>query len=88
LIRQKLRAPSDLATTPNHLNKLLTAQTGKTAGDFIDDMLVMEAKALLRHSELSISELAYQLAFADPSHFNKFFNGMVQLSPSQYRNAV
>jgi AraC family transcriptional regulator, transcriptional activator of pobA len=78
---------SQLAVTPSHLNKLLTAQTGKTAGDFIDDMLVMEAKALLRHSALSISEIAYQLAFTDPSHFNKFFKRMAQITPSHYRNA-
>ena len=75
-----------LTVTPNHLNKIIKEQTGKTATDFIIDMLLMEAKALLKHTELTISEIAYQLDFTDPSHFNKFFKKEVQLTPSMYRN--
>jgi AraC family transcriptional regulator, transcriptional activator of pobA len=77
-----------LAVTPNHLNKHIKEQTGKTASSFIDNMLVMEAKALLRYTELSISEIAYQLDFTDPSHFNKFFKKEVELTPMVYRNGV
>ena len=75
-----------LTVTPNHLNKIIKEQTGKTASDFITDMLLMEAKALLKHTELSISEIAYQLDFTDPSHFNKFFKKETQQTPLMYRN--
>jgi AraC family transcriptional regulator, transcriptional activator of pobA len=75
-----------LAVTPNHLNKIIKEQTGNTASSFIESMLVMEAKALLRYTELSISEIAYQLDFTDPSHFNKFFKKEVALTPLVYRN--
>lgn len=77
---------SIIAVTPNHLNKLIKEQTGKTASSFIDEMLLMEAKALLRHTELSISEIAYQLEFTDPSHFNKFFKKGTETTPLHYRN--
>jgi AraC family transcriptional regulator, transcriptional activator of pobA len=75
-----------LAVTPNHLNKTIKEQTDRTAGSFIDEMLLMEAKALLKHTELSISEIAYQLDFTDPSHFNKFFKKEVEITPLSYRN--
>jgi len=77
---------SILTVTPNHLNKLVKEQTGKTASSFIEEMLLMEAKSLLRHTELSISEIAYQLDFTDPSHFNKFFKRGAKTTPLQYRN--
>jgi AraC family transcriptional regulator, transcriptional activator of pobA len=75
-----------LTVTPNHLNKMIKEQTGRTASDFITDMLLMESKALLKHTELSISEIAYQLDFTDPSHFNKFFKKGTEYTPLQYRN--
>lgn len=75
-----------IAITPNHLSKLVKEQTGKTASSFIEEMLLMEAKALLRHTELSVSEIAYQLDFTDPSHFNKFFKKGTEATPLQYRN--
>jgi len=77
---------SIMAITPNHLSKLVKEQGGKTASSFIEEMLLMEAKALLRHTELTISEIAYQLNFSDPSHFNKFFKKGTALTPLRYRN--
>jgi AraC family transcriptional regulator, transcriptional activator of pobA len=77
-----------LTITPNHLNKIIKEQTGRTASDFIADMILMEAKALLKHTELSISEIAYQLDFTDPSHFNKFFKKGTEHTPLQYRTHV
>jgi AraC family transcriptional regulator, transcriptional activator of pobA len=74
-----------LNVTANHLNKIIKAQTGKTAGSFIEEMILMEAKALLRHTELTIAEIAYQLNFSDPSYFNKFFKKEAGLTPLAYR---
>jgi AraC family transcriptional regulator, transcriptional activator of pobA len=74
-----------LTITPNHLNKIIKEQTGRTASDFISDMLLMEAKALLKYTELSISEIAYRLDFTDPSHFNKFFKKETTHTPLSYR---
>ncbi len=84
--RQVVDYANLLSVTPNHLNKIIKEQTGKTASDFINEMLLMEAKALLKHTELSISEIAYQLDFTDPSHFNKFFKKGTEFTPMNYRN--
>ncbi len=74
-----------LAVSPNHLNKIVKDQSGKTAGSFIEEMLLMEAKALLRHTALSIAEIAYELDFSDPSYFNKFFKKGAGITPLAYR---
>lgn len=74
-----------MAVSPNHLNKVIKQETGKSAGDFINDMLVMEIKALLRYSQLNISEIAYQLDFTDTSHLAKFFKKHTGTTPTQYR---
>lgn len=76
---------SRLSVTPKHLARIVKEETGRTPSDFIDDMLMMEIKALLRHSELTISEIAYQLDFTDPSHLTKFFKKHQGQSPLAYR---
>lgn len=76
---------SKLAVSPKHLSKVIITETGKKASDYIDDMLMMEIKALLKHSMLNVSEIAYQLDFSDPSHLNKFFKKKKGMTPQQYR---
>lgn len=74
-----------LNVSPDHLSKTIRKQSGKTAHDLIEEMLLMEAKALLLHTEASVAEIAWQLEFTDPSHFNKFFKKRTTLTPLQYR---
>ncbi len=74
-----------LAVTPNHLNRTIKDLSGKTVSDFINEMLVLEAKTLLKHSALTISEIAYQLSFSDHPHFNKFFKKQTGLTPTEFR---
>jgi AraC-like DNA-binding protein len=45
----------------------------------------LEAKRLLVHSMLTVSEIAYQLQFRDPSYFVRFFKRRTQLTPGDYR---
>lgn len=74
-----------LSVTQNHLSKVIKQESGKTPGMFIDEMLIMEIKSLLKYTELNISEIAYQLDFTDTSHLSKFFKKYSGLSPGQYR---
>ncbi len=85
-IRSVAEYANKLAVTPKYLSKLVKEETGRTPSDFIDDMLMMEIKALLRHTTLNISEIAYQLDFSDPSHLAKFFKKLEGITPLQYRN--
>jgi AraC family transcriptional activator of pobA len=74
-----------LHVSADHLNRSLRKNGGRTAGELIEEMLLREAKARLRHGDESMSEIAYALRFTDPSHFNKFFKKFVGATPSQYR---
>ena len=74
-----------LAVSPNQLNKVVKKETGKSTGELIDEMLIMEIKAMLKYTDLSISEIAYQLDFTDTSHFSKFFKRYAGIAPAAYR---
>lgn len=75
-----------LHVTADHLSRIARLHAGKSANQLIDEMILLEARALLRHSALSVAEIAYQLEFTDPSHFNKFFKKGAGCTPLQYRN--
>lgn len=74
-----------LHVSANHLNRVVRSECSKTAHELINEMILMEAKALLRQSGSSVAEIAYGLEFADPSHFNKFFKNLTGVTPLQYR---
>lgn len=75
-----------LGVSANHLNKVVKEVTGRTASDCIREMLVQEAKLLLRYTDNSISEIAYQLDFSDPAAFNRFFRTAADETPLSWRN--
>jgi len=75
-----------LSVSPNHLNKVVKEVTGKTASESIRELLGQEARSLLRYTDKTISEIAYQLDFSDPASFNRFFKGESGETPLAYRN--
>jgi AraC family transcriptional activator of pobA len=90
-IRSKHRV-TDYATllniTPNHLNKLVKAVTGKSPTKWIDEAIVLESKVLLHQSNLSISEIAAALGLYDQSYFSRLFKKYEQVTPQQFRRAI
>jgi AraC-like DNA-binding protein len=77
-----------LHVTPKYLSAAIKEASGKTAGDWLADMLILEAKVLLLDKQLTIAQIAYQLKFTDPSHFGKFFKSQTGQSPLMYRNQI
>lgn len=75
-----------LHITPKHLSAAIKEASGKTAGNWITDMLMLEAKVLLKDNQLTIAQIADRLAFTDPSHFGKFFKAQTGLSPMSFRS--
>jgi len=75
---------SELGITPKHLSVITKELTGKPAIELIQNVLVEEAKCLLRQG-LSIGEIAKQLHFSDQSFFGKFFKRNVGISPKEFR---
>jgi AraC family transcriptional regulator, transcriptional activator of pobA len=74
-----------LTVHPNHLNAVVKRITGKTASQIIQEQLIVQAKSLLLTTELSIKEVAYQMGFDEPTHFNAFFKKMTQHTPAVFR---
>jgi AraC-like DNA-binding protein len=79
---------SHLNVTPKHLSEVIKEQTGRTAGEWIDQTLVLEAKVLLQRKDLSISQISDLLNFSDQSVFGKFFKVNTGMSPLSYRNTL
>ncbi|HEY0943839.1 MAG TPA: AraC family transcriptional regulator [Opitutaceae bacterium] len=78
----------ELGVTPGHLNDVVRELTGGTAGELIRTRILLEARRLLFHSELSVSEIAYHLGFADPSYFAKTFRKATGQAPGDFRAAI
>ena len=75
-----------LAVHINHLNKVLKETTGLTTTELIAGRILQEAKALLRHTDWTIAEIADSLGFSDFAHFAKFFKSETSFSPGAFRN--
>lgn len=74
-----------LNITPGYLSEVVNANLGASPKGIINQRLVAEAKNMLRYSNLTISEIAYQLGFADPTSFGKFFRKEAGGTPSEFR---
>ncbi|MDE6228087.1 MAG: helix-turn-helix domain-containing protein [Muribaculaceae bacterium] len=74
-----------LFITPKHLSSVVKEISGRTAGDWIENYVVMEAKVLLKTTDLTIQEIAVKLNFANQSFFGKYFKHHTGYSPTIYR---
>ena len=74
-----------LSISPNHLNKCVKKTLGKSAHDLLNDMLLLEAKVLLKQSDLNISEIAFKIGRNEISDFARFFKTQTGMKPSEYR---
>lgn len=76
-----------LSITPSHLCTTVKQVTGKTCLDIISAMVIMDAKAQLKSTNLSIQSIAYSLNFTNMSFFGKYFKRYVGVGPLEYRNS-
>ncbi len=74
-----------LSVHVNYLNRSVKEVTGKPTTVHIAERIATEAKALLQHSDLSISEIAYSLGFEYVSYFNNFFKKVTGDIPKSFR---
>lgn len=73
-----------LYISPKYLSLVIKEATGRSAGQWIDDMVVLEAKNLLRFSGKNVQQVAYELNFPNQSAFGKYFKHLTGSSPTQY----
>ncbi len=74
-----------LAMTADRLNDHVKRATGVTAGHLIRQRVLTEAKRQLVFTNQPIHEIAYDLAFSDPSHFTRFFRKQTGTTPQAFR---
>ena len=74
-----------LAMTPDRLNDHVKRATGVTAGHLIRQRVLTEAKRQLVFTNQPIHDIAYDLAFSDPSHFARFFRQQTGTTPQAFR---
>jgi len=74
-----------LAMTADRLNDHVKRATGVTAGHLIRQRVLTEAKRALVFTNQPIHEIAYDLAFSDPSHFARFFRKQTGTTPHEFR---
>lgn len=74
-----------LCMTPKYLSLVSKEVSGKSAGNWIDEYVILEAKALLKSTNMTIQEVSDTLNFANQSFFGKYFKHHTGLSPKEYR---
>lgn len=76
-----------LNLTPNYLSARVKEYSGRTAMEWIEDSVILEAKTMLKHTDLSIQEIAYKLNFPTQTFFGKYFKRITGMSPKQYKDS-
>jgi AraC-like DNA-binding protein len=74
-----------LFKSPKTLSNFFKKHDVKSPLKIINDRITAEAKRLLRNSDRTAEEIAYELGYSEPSHFSKFFKKQTGLSPLGYR---
>ena len=76
-----------LNVSPGYLSGLLKVLTGLNTQQHIHQKLIEKAKEKLSTTELSVSEIAYELGFGHPQSFSKLFKAKTKLSPLEFRQS-
>lgn len=75
-----------LNLSPKNLSNILKKETGLSAKQSIEEFIMLEAKSLLKQTQMSIKEIVYWLGYIDQSYFTKVFKIKEGLTPLEYRN--
>jgi AraC family transcriptional activator of pobA len=74
-----------LNISSSYLSDMLRSLTGQNAQQHIHTKLIEKARERLSTSNLSVSEVAYELGFEHPQSFSKLFKTKTNLSPLEFR---
>lgn len=75
-----------LSMSESQLFRKLKALTGRSTAVYIRSIRLQEARKLMQSSSLTISEIAYEVGFSDPSYFSRVFAKEFGMPPSAMRN--
>jgi len=76
---------SSLCYSPRHLSRKIFEATGRNTEEILHYKKYLHAVHLIHHTELSLTEIAYQCHFSDQSHFIKSFKAYTKMTPGEYK---
>ena len=79
------RIAGEFYLSPGYVSKIFRKETGLSMSEYIQKTRMQEARKLLAHSDLSISEIAEQVGYPSFAHFSKQFKKMNGMTPNEYR---
>ena len=74
-----------LCLSPRYLSSVIRNVSGRTVVEWVNQAVILEAKVLLKHSDLLTYQIADELHFPNPSFFSKFFKRMTGMTPQGYQ---
>ena len=78
---------SKLFISPKYLSMIVKDTTGRSAAQWIDDYVILDAKNLLRFSGKNVQQVAYELNFSNQSSFGKYFKHFTGMSPTRFQRS-
>lgn len=78
---------SKLFISAKYLSLIIKESTGRSAAEWIDDYVILEAKNLLRFSGKNVQQIAYELNFSNQSSFGKYFKHLTGMSPTKFQRS-
>lgn len=76
-----------LCISTKYLSMIVKETTGRAPGQWIDHLIGIQAKSLLRYSGKNIQQVAYALNFPSQAAFGKFFKNHTGMTPSQFQKS-
>ncbi|SHE35412.1 AraC family transcriptional regulator [Dysgonomonas macrotermitis] len=75
-----------LFVTPKYLSSTLKKVTDRTALDWINEAVIIEAKTKLKTTDLTVMQISEELNFSNPSFFGRYFRQYTGMTPLEYRD--
>lgn len=82
------RLSKTMNLSPSQLQRKIFALTERKPVQIIRDLRLQKAKELLRTTDLTVAEIAWQTGFNDPSYFTRLFTREMQVTPSEWKGTV
>lgn len=79
------RLAKALNLSPSQLQRKTVSLADRTPVQLIRELRLQKAKDLLRHSDLTVAEIAFQTGFNDPSYFTRLFTRETTMTPSTWK---